>query len=165
MPTWGLLSDTHGRVHPAIHEIFAGVVGILHAGDVCGRDVFNELLTIAPVYAVAGNCDPAGDPDLPLRRTVRLPFGDVGIAHGHLFPEAIDARCAAMVRAFAAPTLRMVLTGHSHVALDRMVDGIRVVNPGAACPPRFARERPSVALLEWAGEEIAIRTIPIEWKV
>ena len=48
----GLISDTHGLLRPDVHEAFAGVNRILHAGDVCGDDILDELALIAPVQAV-----------------------------------------------------------------------------------------------------------------
>ena len=39
----GLISDTHGLVRPDVHEALAGVELILHAGDVGGDDVLDEL--------------------------------------------------------------------------------------------------------------------------
>ena len=57
MTRLGVISDTHGRVDPALREIFAGVERIVHAGDVGTADVLVELATIAPVTAVRGNVD------------------------------------------------------------------------------------------------------------
>ena len=71
----GVISDTHGLVRPEVHDALAGVYLILHAGDVCGDEVLDELSTIAPVAAVMGNCDPPGHPRLPTRivRTIGSP--------------------------------------------------------------------------------------------
>lgn len=55
----GVISDTHGVVRPGVHKVFeeAGVSLILHAGDVGGDEVLDELGLIAPVHAVFGNTD------------------------------------------------------------------------------------------------------------
>ena len=37
----GLISDTHGLLRPDVHEAFAGVNRILHAGDVCGLSLIH----------------------------------------------------------------------------------------------------------------------------
>ena len=42
----------------------AGVELILHAGDVGGDEILDELELIAPVRAVYGNTDPPGNPRL-----------------------------------------------------------------------------------------------------
>ena len=60
----GLISDTHGLLRPGVHDALSGVELILHAGDVGGSTILDELRLIAPVKAVFGNTDPAGDPDL-----------------------------------------------------------------------------------------------------
>ena len=53
----GVISDTHGRLDVAVHEIFAGAERIVHAGDIGDAAVLAELSTIAPVTAVRGNVD------------------------------------------------------------------------------------------------------------
>ncbi|MGI6097446.1 MAG: metallophosphoesterase family protein [Dethiobacteria bacterium] len=58
----GVLSDTHiptrARALPSrIYEIFADVDMILHAGDIADESVLEELKTLAPIEAVAGNTD------------------------------------------------------------------------------------------------------------
>jgi len=53
----GLISDTHNLVRPEAKRALAGVDRILHAGDICGPAVLQELEQIAPVVAVRGNND------------------------------------------------------------------------------------------------------------
>ena len=53
----GLISDTHGYFDPQIPSLFAGVQHILHAGDIGGQRIIDELRAIAPVTAVLGNND------------------------------------------------------------------------------------------------------------
>ena len=48
----GLVSDTHGLLRPEIFSALEGVDLILHAGDVGGRSILDELSAIAPVRAV-----------------------------------------------------------------------------------------------------------------
>lgn len=162
---FGLISDTHGHIHPDIAKHFAGVEGILHAGDVCGDDVYATLDGIAPLSAVAGNCDRVTK-ELPLRRTVELPFGQAGIAHGHLYASSIRERLHDLVRAFQGPRMRLILTGHSHQALMETVDGILIVNPGAASPPRMGADS-SLAVLTWddVADSLDVKMIPLKkWK-
>lgn len=42
----GLISDTHNLVRPEAKRALAGVDQILHAGDICGPEVLNELREI-----------------------------------------------------------------------------------------------------------------------
>ncbi len=48
----GLISDTHGLLRPSVNAAFHGVNLILHAGDVVGDEILDDLLLIAPVHAV-----------------------------------------------------------------------------------------------------------------
>ncbi|MCA9563213.1 MAG: metallophosphoesterase family protein, partial [Myxococcales bacterium] len=53
----GIISDTHGWLHPFIYEAFQNVDLIIHAGDIGTPAVLADLETIAPVAAVKGNID------------------------------------------------------------------------------------------------------------
>jgi putative phosphoesterase len=127
----GLISDTHGLLRPDVHDALTGVDLILHAGDVGGHDILDELALIAPVMAVFGNTDPADDTRLSAH--IRRTLGGVSIhvSHGH---------------ELGAPTARRLLErypeqilvfGHTHRAEVVRADGRLVVNPGAAGPRRF----------------------------
>jgi putative phosphoesterase len=127
----GLVSDTHGLVRGDVHRALAGVELILHAGDVGGDDILDELALIAPVHAVFGNTDDPADPRLA--EAIERTIGGVSIhvSHGHevgrLTPERLLAAYAADV----------VVYGHTHRQLVARADGRLVVNPGAAGPRRF----------------------------
>ena len=51
----GIISDTHGLLRPEVIKALEGADAILHGGDIDRRSVLEELLKIAPVYAVRGN--------------------------------------------------------------------------------------------------------------
>src|SRR5690606_32960928 len=80
----GLISDTHGRLAPEVVERLAGVERILHAGDVGGPEILDELAAIAPVDAVWGNTDGFALRAVT-RESVELDLGGLrfGMAHGH----------------------------------------------------------------------------------
>jgi uncharacterized protein len=136
----GLISDTHGLLRPGVHDALAGVSLILHAGDVGGDEILDELALIAPVHAVHGNTDAVDDPRLA--DTIEREIGGVTVhvSHGHELgrptPERLLARYAADV----------VVYGHTHRQLVVRAGGRLVVNPGAAGPRRFELT-PSVARL------------------
>ena len=138
--TIGLISDTHGLLRPQVHQALAGVELILHAGDVGGDEILDELGLIAPVRAVYGNTDPLGDPRL--RESIDEVVGGVSIhvSHGHEVGSPTPARLLARYAA------QVIVYGHTHRQLVNNVDGRLVVNPGAAGPRRFKLE-PSVARL------------------
>ena len=127
----GVISDTHGLVRPDVHQALAGVYLILHAGDVGGDEVLTELNTIAPVAAVAGNCDPAGDPRLPLRIDRMIAGMRIHVSHGH---ELGVPNPGKLLSAYDADVM---IYGHTHVPLLHRVGKRVVLNPGAAGPRRF----------------------------
>jgi hypothetical protein len=154
----GILSDTHGAVHPAIHEHMAGVDLLLHGGDVGGEHVMRELELIAPVHAVRGNVD---YDDLPLDLVLRLPCGTVAMRHGHL--EDPSERHAFMQQHFRSVRPAMIVLGHSHHQYLEYANGCWIVNPGACCRPRLGTVA-TIMLLEWSkasGFDFCLIPLPI----
>ncbi len=150
----GLISDTHGLLRPEVHEALAGVELILHAGDVGGDEILDELSIIAPVHAVSGNTDSPGNPRLRAAIEMDVDGLRIHVSHGHELgapkPEKLLARYAADV----------IVYGHTHESLVVKADGRLVVNPGAAGPARFDI-KPSVAILEISGGAANARIVPI----
>jgi putative phosphoesterase len=134
----GLVSDTHGLVRPEIFTALEGVELILHAGDVGGRSVIDELAAIAPVRAVYGNTDVPGEPGLQTRLVLDIEGLSVHVSHGHELGSPTAARLLAR---YAADVL---VFGHTHKPLVERSGARLVVNPGAAGPRRFSL-KPSVA--------------------
>jgi putative phosphoesterase len=157
MPTHviGLISDTHGLLRPQVHQALARVELILHAGDVGGDEILDELALIAPVIAVCGNTDAPGDPRL--RESIELVVGGVSIhvSHGHEVGSPTPARLLARYAA------QVIVYGHTHRQLVISVDGRLVVNPGAAGARRFKLE-PSVARLTIADGQAEVEVVPLE---
>jgi putative phosphoesterase len=140
----GLIADTHGLLRPDVHRALAGVSLILHAGDVCGDEILDELALIAPVRAVFGNCDDPDDPRLVERLDIDLGGLRVHVSHGHELGRPGAATVA------AAYDADVCVYGHTHRQLIERVGERLVINPGAAGPRRFDLE-PSVAVLTIAG--------------
>lgn len=136
----GLISDTHGLVRPQVHSALAGVDLILHAGDVGGDEVLDELSLIAPVFAVYGNTDAPGDPRLAEAIERTIDGVSIHVSHGH---EVGSPTPAKLLSRYAA---QVVVYGHTHRQLITHADGRLVINPGAAGARRFNLE-PSVARL------------------
>ena len=44
----GIISDTHGYIHPEVFEVFGEVDHILHAGDIGPLDILRDLEAVAP---------------------------------------------------------------------------------------------------------------------
>jgi putative phosphoesterase len=143
----GILSDTHGRLHPLIYDHFAQVDVILHAGDVEDLQILDDLRELGEVHAVAGNCD-FPSPYLPPVWTGIYGGLRIAMTHGHYLPPASTMEDA-LVNLFADFQPHLIVHGHTHQArLDRHHSGVQILNPGAACPPRFGSTGSSVCLLD-----------------
>lgn len=127
----GLISDTHGLVRPGVHDVLTGVELILHAGDVGGSPILDELRLIAPVRAVFGNTDPPGEPGLESEIAIEVGGLRVHVSHGHEVGSPTPAKLAARYDA------DVIIYGHTHRPLVTRHDGRLFVNPGAAGPRRF----------------------------
>ena len=148
----GLISDTHSLVRPEVFDALTGVELILHAGDVGGRNVLDELGAIAPVRAVFGNTDPPGDPDLEAAIDLRVDRLTVHVSHGHELGSPTPARLIERYRA------DVIVYGHTHKALVERVQSRLVINPGAAGPKRF-NLKPSVARLTVVSSQAEVEIV------
>lgn len=143
----GLISDTHGKMRPEALMALAGCAVIFHAGDVCSEAVLEDLASVAPCHAVAGNCD--ADPTLPL--TFQQEVGGVRflIHHGHLPVDVARFRP------------QVVVTGHTHVPKIERAGEVLYVNPGSAGPRRFNLPV-TVARVTIRGGQAEARLIPLD---
>jgi len=130
----GIISDTHGLLRPEVHDIFARVDRILHAGDIGDPSILEELALLAPVTAVYGNTDGWG-----MRRQlaevaeVTIDGFHFVMTHGDRFgsPSPGDLKDA-------WPDADVVIYGHTHRPLIRDFPDFSVaLNPGSAGPRRF----------------------------
>ena len=150
----GLISDTHGMVRPEVHAALHGVDLILHAGDVGGDAVLDELALIAPVEAVYGNTDLPGDPRLAEAIVREVGGVRIHVSHGH---ELGSPTPAALLARYAEDVL---VYGHTHQQLVTRAGGRLVVNPGAAGARRF-KLQPSVARLTIARGHADVELVPL----
>ena len=128
----GLLSDTHGWLHPDLFEFFADVDEIWHAGDIGSMEVADRLALFKPLKAVYGNIDGGA-----LRKTFhdvlefRTSGMDVLMTHIGGSPGRYDFKVRELIRV-KKPDI--FVCGHSHIAKvvrdPRM--GFLYINPGAA---------------------------------
>lgn len=150
----GIISDTHGHVPNAVHEVLAGVDCILHAGDVGPMDVITELEAIAPVKAVLGNTDHG----LALPETRVEEFATRRFMVHHIVDIAFPSRQVQTTLAEEEP--EVVVFGHTHVPFHNEIDGILYLNPGSACQPRDSSEA-SVAVVDCTPLDIDVRFVPL----
>lgn len=129
----GIVSDTHGFLHPALAEVMAGVDVILHAGDVGRIEIIDELQLVAPVHGVSGNIDGwdirASLPEDLTMTVAGVTFWmtHIGGRPGRWSPGIKDQIIARDPDVFVC--------GHSHILKVERTDNPRKVlyiNPGAA---------------------------------
>lgn len=179
----GVIADTHipdraRRLPPRVTDIFrqAGVRAILHAGDLIHPRVMRELAALAPVYAVRGNRDIYLLRHLPKQRVLTLselsgtplPAEEdltIGLIHGHgtlreylhdkltHFLRGVPFRRFAQRALDAFPQAQVVVFGHIHYPLNRVVEGRLLFNPGSPTVPIFKDLPPTVGLLYLAPGE------------
>ncbi len=143
----GVLSDTHvpgaaPALPRAIFDLFAGVDLILHAGDIVDLAVLDELRTIAPVEAVAGNMDgPEAHRNLPVKKVLSLGRFSVGLIHGKY---KIDIQKEMIRKEF--DHVDLIVYGHSHTPFWGKVGDVLLLNPGSPTDNRHAPYH-SVAVL------------------
>jgi putative phosphoesterase len=150
----GLISDTHGLVRPAVHEALKGVELLLHAGDVGGAEILEELKLIAPVRAVFGNTDPPGMPELSDSIEMEIDGVRIHVSHGNEVGSPTPERLAARY------DTDVVIYGHSHRQLVTRLGDQLFVNPGAAGPRRFKLSA-SVGILKIASGKSEVSIIDI----
>jgi putative phosphoesterase len=161
MKTIGLISDTHGLLRPEAVRALAGVHYIIHAGDIGGPEILEQLRAIAPVDAVRGNNDKGPwATSIPLRLT--LEFEGVGIHVLHDVKEMDVGPRGGHLREGdpRAAGFDVVVSGHSHKPLVAKRDGIQFVNPGSAGPRRFSLPV-TIAFLDVSAGEAHARVLKI----
>jgi len=122
----GVISDTHGLLRPQAVDALRGVEHIIHAGDICGVEILEQLRKLAPVTAVRGNND-RGPWAQNIPERVKLELGGVRIYVLHDLKE-LDVEPA---------DFQVVIAGHSHQPRVEMRDGVLFLNPDSAGPRRF----------------------------
>lgn len=173
--TLGVIADTHipdrqKALDPRILPLFETrqVSAILHAGDISSPATLEALARVAPVYAVQGNRDWLWLGSLPLIRRLSFNGVEVGLAHGHggwlhyildrpvfmLFGVNVERLIARLQSNL--PDSDVVVFGHTHLALNRRIDGRLFFNPGSPHFPHRKQPQPSLGLLH-IGDEGSVR--------
>lgn len=119
-----ICSDNHGnkKVLDDIVATHPNAQVYIHCGD-------NELSheAMAPFTAVTGN----NDYYYQYPETLITQVGDMRILilHSHTMP--YGSRVQAMVQLAKSRDCSVVCYGHTHIYMDEMINGVRVLNPGS----------------------------------
>lgn len=166
--TVGILSDTHGYLDNRIAKVIRDCDYAIHAGDIMGAHILNQLQPRKSVIAIAGNNDLPSiwNKDevtivsaLPKTAQLKLPGGIVNIEHGHRlgnYPEHEQLR-------WDHAEARLVVYGHTHKRIIDQTTEPWIVNPGAAGKIR-TKGGPSCLILHASESEWLIDTILFEDK-
>ena len=146
-----LISDTHGLLRPEAKDYLRGADRIVHAGDICGAHVIEELSALAPLTVVRGNND-RGAWAQSLAEVEWLQLEHVLIHVLHDLSQIDIDPVAAGVHA--------VVSGHTHKPLIERRDNVLLVNPGSAGPRRFALPI-SMGELLIDGTKVTARTVTL----
>jgi len=147
----GVLSDSHGELHPDIATAFADVDHIVHAGDVGSESVLLELEGIAPVTVVRGNTDPS-------YLGVALPDRATPVLGGIRF--AVVHEPAALHNWALPSDTVVVVTGHTHRPALGTDAGVLYLNPGSVSHPR-GHEGRTIAIVEVTRDGVEARIVPL----
>jgi putative phosphoesterase len=138
-----VISDTHlpraGRRLPdACLAWLQAAELIVHAGDVCGAAVLEDLRAVGPpVAAVHGNVDePALRASLPERLVLSLGSVSIGLVHD---AGPAQGRLERLRGRF--PECAAVIFGHSHIPLHERAGAFQIFNPGSPTDRRRQPQR------------------------
>jgi putative phosphoesterase len=149
--TVGVISDTHGLLRPEATEALKDSDLIVHAGDVGGTQILEQLRAIAPTFAVRGNVD-TGEwaKVLPMTEVVVVGQLQLYVLHD-LATLDLNPKAAG----FAA-----VVYGHSHRPDAEVRHGVLYLNPGSAGPRRFTLPI-AIAKLRVVGDQLSHEMIEL----
>jgi putative phosphoesterase len=132
----GIVSDSHGS-YQAIDSMLAhkeaqGVALWLFAGDIAMDADYLAMVTDKEVIRVAGNNDwPGGH--LPDYETADIAGHTILLTHGHLF--GVNFGLNNLQQAALAVGADIAVYGHTHVAVQEIIDNVLIVNPGSVARP------------------------------
>lgn len=128
----GLLSDTHGWIHPRLFDYFGNCNEVWHAGDIGNLETADRLASFKPFRAVYGNIDGAQVRTVyPQDLRFRVEAVDVWMTHIGGTPGHYDKRIRSIIY---ESSVNIFICGHSHIAkiMYDQKGNFLYVNPGAA---------------------------------
>ncbi|MBC8109185.1 MAG: metallophosphoesterase [Anaerolineae bacterium] len=159
----GILSDTHGRFKASKAAVdllrSRGAEFLIHCGDVGEENILDLLAGDAPPAAfVWGNNDydrgrlgayakSIGVTCLDCFGRLELAGKRVAVTHGD--------RLSLVREVTEEQSADYLLVGHTHVMVDRRVNGVRMINPGAL----YRSAVKSCALLQTDTDELEFLTV------
>ena len=132
----GVISDTHipdvfEHIPQVVLDAFKQVDIVMHAGDMVSLAAVDELRAVCSrVEAVSGNMDfPEVARKFPQKQVFSIQGFKLGLIHGSGAP--VNLR-ELLKDAFKNDKCDVIIFGHSHLAMNKLVDGVLFFNPGSA---------------------------------
>ena len=121
----GILSDTHGWIHPQIIQLMNSCDQVIHAGDIIDNSTLNAIKP--KLTAVQGNND-THLTQFPAIEKLTLPGGKLVVEHGH--QHGWHTPCHDSLRK-THPNAKAIIYGHTHKQIIDQATTPWVINPGA----------------------------------
>lgn len=140
----GVLSDTHIPINDcqlpkAVTDALKSCDIIVHAGDFVDKCVIESLANISKLEAVYGNMDSNDIKSvLPEKKILTLANKKICLFHGYGNPDKLVDILKTM---FVQEKPDIIIFGHSHVPMNKYIEGILFFNPGSATDTVYAPYR------------------------
>ncbi len=151
-----VLSDTHAQnisqLSPALISVLAQVDLIVHLGDYETRELVDDFKRLNDFIGITGNHD-FGEiiSILPKSDILEINGKRLGLIHGHGCTLPFGLRRGLRYH-FKKEKVEAILFGHTHIAKNKIDDGILYFNPGSAVA-RFPAIQGSYGIMN-IGDEI-----------
>jgi putative phosphoesterase len=128
----GIISDTHGYLHPGVSDFFKDCDEIWHAGDIGNIETADELSKLKPFKAVYGNIDDTKVRiEYPEYELFKCEDVQVLMIHIGGYPGRYSHKARQLIQLHQP---QLFISGHSHI-LKVMPDKqhqLLHINPGSA---------------------------------
>jgi putative phosphoesterase len=158
----GILSDTHGYLHPRVFDFFSRCDEIWHAGDIGSLEVIDILRNFKPTLAVWGNID-----DYKMRSFLpeKLIFDCEGLSVLIIHIAGRPGKYSREAKeAIKAHRPGLLVAGHSHILQVKYdaAEKLMFINPGAAGIHGFHHKITMLRLAVDAGQMKDLEVFEIE---
>jgi len=128
----GIISDTHGNLHPRVFSFFKDCNEIWHAGDIGNIETLDELTNFKPTRAVFGNID-GGNLRVSCNEYEVFTIESTKVLLIHIggYPGKYTKQSNYLISKYKP---QIFISGHSHILkiVNDNKNNLLHINPGAA---------------------------------
>lgn len=127
----GLISDTHGFLHPRVFSFFKDCDEIWHAGDIGDLEIIEKLSSYKPVKAIFGNIDDGNiRTEYPEFRIFEIEDVKVLLIHIGGYPGRYSKLASQLIKKHKP---KLFISGHSHIlkVIPDKKNNLLHINPGS----------------------------------